>query len=477
MPTSQPNLLFILSDDQGPWALGCAGNHELRTPHLDALAATGTRFENFYCTSPVCSPARATIATGRLPSQHGVHDWLRAGNSLSEPEREQAIRYLAGETTWSERLSQAGYTCGLSGKWHLGDAHRAQAGYTYWHAHARGGGNYYGAPMVANETAVREEPRYVTEVITAGALAFLEAHGQQQPFCLSVHYTAPHSPWERAQHPPDLYDSYFEKCPFKSLPDEPAHPWLSALQGFFAGRRREWLAGYFAAITAMDAGIGRLLAWLQAHGLREETLVVFTSDNGMNMGHHGICGKGNSTSPLNLYESSVKVPCIVSHPSRVPAGQVRHELCSHYDWRPTLLDWLGVADEPDDTRPGRSFATLLRGEPEGAEGRVVVYDEYGPSRMIRRGHRKYIHRYPDGPHEFYDLAADPDERHNLAGEPTCATALAELRGELLDWFARYADPAMDGARLPVCGKGQINWAGEADAFPPNYEGLHRPARA
>ena len=121
-----PNLLFILSDDQGAWAMGCAGNEEVRTPHLDRLAATGIRFTNFFCASPVCSPARASILTGQIPSQHGVQDFLRAGNSVELEQDGLEIEYLAGRRSYVEALAAAGYDCGLSGKWHLGVSPQAQ---------------------------------------------------------------------------------------------------------------------------------------------------------------------------------------------------------------------------------------------------------------------------------------------------------------------------------------------------------------
>ena len=135
MPGHSPNILFILSDDQGAWALGCAGNDEIRTPNLDRLARTGMRFSNFFCASPVCSPARASILTGRIPSQHGVHDWLRGGNALTAGELEAGgglIEYLKDQPGYTDVLAQAGWICGLSGKWHLGDSHHPQKGFTYW---------------------------------------------------------------------------------------------------------------------------------------------------------------------------------------------------------------------------------------------------------------------------------------------------------------------------------------------------------
>ncbi|MCY3020470.1 MAG: sulfatase-like hydrolase/transferase [Planctomycetota bacterium] len=471
--SSRPNIVVVLTDDQGFWAMGCAGNPEIRTPNLDRLARTGTRFENFFCVSPVCSPARASLLTGRIPSQHGIHDWLRAGNSTLEKEGAgQPIEYLRGQTGYTDILAAHGYVCGFSGKWHLGDAHRPQKSFTFWEAHAAGGGPYYGAPLIRNGE-IYTEPRYVTDVITDNALRFLDLQASApSPFYLSVHYTAPHSPWNREQHPPAIYESYYRDCPFRSTPNEPPHPWQinSAPIGGDPEKRRANLSGYFAAVTAADTNVGRLLDWLEAHALRQNTLIFFTGDNGMNMGHHGIWGKGNGTFPLNMYDTSVKVPALVSRPGHVPEGRACTALLSHYDVRPTFLDYVGLGDPEAGKLPGRSFAALLRGEPLGGDEQVIVYDEYGPVRMIRTREWKYVHRYPYGPHELYGLASDPDERKNLVDDAACAGRLAELRARLETWFSRFVDPAIDGAREPVTGKGQLGWAGLGAQGQVNYAG-------
>ncbi|MCH7970145.1 MAG: sulfatase-like hydrolase/transferase, partial [Chloroflexi bacterium] len=198
--------------------MNCAGTPELTTPNLDRLAATGVRFENFFCASPVCSPARATILTGQMPSQHGVQDFIRAGNSPTLPGDGKRIQYLEGRTTYTEILAANGYDCGLSGKWHLGDSATPQAGFSFWNVHATGSGNYYRAPMFrapASSISSDQEAEqytaggYVSDVITDNALGYLESRlGSEKPFSLNVHYTAPHAPWERHQHPADLYDDY-----------------------------------------------------------------------------------------------------------------------------------------------------------------------------------------------------------------------------------------------------------------------------
>ena len=461
-----PNILFILADDQGSWALRCSGNPEIQTPSLDRLAESGIRFDNFFCASPVCSPARASILTGRIPSQHGIHDWLRGGNAMIENELEttgELIEYLAGQPGYTDHLAGAGYTCGLSGKWHLGDSPKPQKSFTFWEPHALGGGPYYNAPVIRGGR-VEYEPGYITDYITNNALYFLDQQTSRAgPFYLSVHYTAPHSPWGREHHPHDMYDDYFNDCDFSSIPLEPMHPRQinSAPCGYTEESRRPLLSGYFSAITAMDRGIGQILDWLELHDLRENTLVIFSSDNGMNMGHHGIFGKGNGTFPLNMFDTSVKVPMLVSRPGSVPGGAVNTDLLSHYDIYPTLLDYAGIPHLKSNNLPGRSFASLLHGGTPAGRESVVIFDEYGPTRMIRTREWKYVHRSPYGPHEFYDLINDPGERLNLIQEAAHQPRIQELKGELIDWFVRYSEPCFDGVHEPVTGKGQLTWSGPA----------------
>ena len=272
-------------------------------------------------------------------------------------------------------------------------------------------------------------------------LRYLDAHKGER-FYLSVHYTAPHSPW--TGHPQDVVDSYGD-CPFESCPQEPKHPWAISLTDRCLGNR-EMLKGYFAAVTAMDIGLGRILDRLEALGLRENTLLIFASDNGFSCGHHGFWGKGNGTRPRNMYENSIRVPFVLSHPGCIPAGRVEEGMVSAYDFLPTLLDYLGLPIPTEQNLPGRSVAPLWRGESMAGNEIVVVYDEYGPVRMIRTRDWKYVHRYPDGPHDLFDLANDPDERRNLADDPAQAPRIRELRGELEAWFARYVIPARDGLK-------------------------------
>ena len=466
----RPNILFILSDDQGSWAMNCAGAWELETPNLDRLATTGIRFENFFCASPVCSPARASILTGQMPSQHGVHDFLRAGNSTLLPGDGKTIRYLDGRMMYPEILAANGYDCGLSGKWHLGDSATPQAGFSFWDVHATGAGDYYDAPMFRDGKPYTADG-YVTDVITDNALGFLESRlDSENPFSLNVHYTAPHAPWDRHQHPAEVYDDYYDNCAFESVRWDPLHPNQLAKQeypqiGGTGEERRVVLSGYFAAITAMDANIGRLIDWLEEHGLRENTLIVFTADNGMNMGHHGIWGKGNGTYPPNMFDTATKVPTLMSRPGHMPKGEVNTDLLSHYDLMPTLLDYVGLDDYESDELPGRSFARILKGDSMGANRPVIVLDEYGPTRMIRDDSMKYVHRYPDGPNEFYDLEADPGETSNEIDNPAFQRSIERMRADLEEWFGRFTEPERDGSKQAVMGRGQLDVVGgESEAF-------------
>jgi arylsulfatase A-like enzyme len=366
------------------------------------------------------------------------------------------VEYLAGMPGYTDLLSEAGYVCGISGKWHLGYGQKPQKSFDHWFVFKNVRG-YLNNTFVRNDSEVRFENAYTTDFITEEALGFLDTHGcGEKPFYLSVHYNAPHAPWVGC-HPQDIVDSY-DDCPFKSCPQEPDHPWacVRERQGPDA---RENLKGYFAAVTAMDRQVGRILDKLSALGIREDTFVCFMSDNGFNCGHHGIWGKGNGTVPQNMYDTSVKIPAIFSRPGTIPAGVVNDEMLSQYDVFPTVLEWAEIANPFADALPGRSFAGMIRGSRERGNESVVVYDEYGPVRMIRTREWKYVHRYPFGPHELYDMVNDPEERRNRYDERNSERIVVQLRNELESWFNRYVDPDLDGAKKEVIGQGQRDLAG------------------
>lgn len=459
---TRPNIVFILTDDQGYWALGCNGNSEIITPNIDKLAEEGARFENFYCVSPVCSPARASLLTGRIPSQHGVHDWIREGNVGPG-----AIEYLKGMRGYTDDLADAGYQCALSGKWHLGDSINPQKGFSYWYAHQMGGGNYYNAPMIKDGKLINQDG-YVTDAITDNAIEFMkEMNQKEEPFYLSVHYTAPHSPWINGNHPEELTGLY-KDCEFKSCPREELHPWAVFSTAHDAVRREnvdhpeECIQGYYAAVSGVDRGVGRIMDQLQALDIDDNTVVIYTADNGFNCGHHGIWGKGNGTFPMNMYDTSIRVPMIIRHPDRIKANTVISDMLSAYDFRPTLLDYVGVEVPADPSLPGTSFLDILlqqENEKDKSERAVVVFDEYGPVRMIRTETDKYVCRYPYGPDEYYDLVHDPDEKDNLIAREEYEDRIFELKKQMELWFEKYVDPTKDGCMERVTGNGQLVMAG------------------
>lgn len=454
MTQTKPNIVYIMTDDQGIWSLGCYGNNEIHTPNPDRLAAKGTKFDQFYCTSPVCSPSRASLLTGRIPSQHGVNDWISGGNI------ENPIEYLAGQVAYTDVLAENGYICGLSGKWHLGDSLKPQKSFSHWYVHQSGGGSYYDAPMIKNGECINQEG-YLTKAITDDALEFLAQHkGQEDPFYLSIHYTAPHHPWINSH--PEEFVSLYDECAFETCPQNELKPWFTKTMSINEGNWRENAKGYYGSITAMDHHVGRVMDYLDENGLTEDTLVIFTSDNGFSCGHHGFWGKGNGTTPLNMYDYSIKVPLIISHPGTIPEGQTNDSLLSGYDFMPTLLEYVGLTSYTHDKLlPGKSFATsLLNSVTEIEDEPIVVYDEYGPVRMIRTKEWKYIHRYPVGQHELYHLVNDPGERNNLVDQKEYQARVNELKTQLTDWFLTYVDPKIDAINENVTGKGQSCLAGK-----------------
>lgn len=486
----KPNIIFILTDDQGYWSLGCTGNREIRTPNIDSLAAGGVRLDNFFCTSPVCSPARASILTGKIPSQHGIHDWIR--NGAGEKPGDVPIEYLADSKGYTELLRDSGYVCGISGKWHMGATAYPQKGYSHWFVTLGGSGTYIDAPVYRGTELMKTEG-YLTDVITDDALKFIDdccENESDRPFYLNLSFTAPHSP-HVDQHKEEYVKYYYDNCTFSDVPQDPRHagsiqhPHDIEYSLTFASPDREFLtlrdllAGYYAAVQGVDDSVGRVIRKLEERGIRDNTIVIYSSDNGFNCGQHGVWGKGNATFPLNLFDTSVKVPCIFNCPGLIKSGVVSDSLLSAYDLMPTILSLADVENPDASSLPGRSFADLLKNgvEAEYHES-ITVFDEYGPNRMVRTKTWKYIRRYPYGPDELYDLEHDSAERFNLLeenryfnyGPKFIEAKVVELRKLLEDWFSQYVDPRIDGKVEPVCGRGQLCRVGTAacgaDTFHP-----------
>lgn len=500
---NRPNIVMVLTDDQGCWSLGSYGNKEVITPNIDKLAKNGMKFDNFYCTSPVCSPARASIMTGKMPSQHGVLDWLGGGAVNKEEFKDIKINYkksliylteqpenvdllsdddeitfehtesyqrymnfekgdidfLENQKTFAEILKDKGYKCGLSGKWHLGTARHAHAGFDFWEPIVKGGTNYMLSTIFKNGK-VEVKNSYVTDLITNEALNFISQNKTDETFFLSVNYTAPHDPWIKEEQPKEILDLY-ENCKFESYPNEEPNPTQVAKRTRPKNDQQlnDFRQVYYTCITAMDIGVGKIVDQLEKDGKMDNTIIIFTSDNGMNMGHHGIWGKGNGTFPVNMFETSVKVPFIIYGKGVTNTTKDCKTLVSHYDLFPTILEIAGLPPEEisEHTKglPGTSICPLLDGSNESIREEVVVYDEYGPTRMVRTETHKLIYRTPFGPHELYDLVNDPDERKNLIDNPEYQNIKHELYQKLSDWFYKYTTDKYDGRKFPVDGDGQM----------------------
>jgi len=447
--SDRPNILLFFTDDHGAWALGAYGHREIQAPVLDALAAEGVRFANAFTPSPVCSPARACLLTGRTPSQVGIHDWLQ------EADPEIGDRdWLEDETTLPELLKGAGYVCGLSGKWHLGRSHRTPRGFDWCFGLPHDQGEHTGPyEYVLNGqplTLSGNKARLITDFALTFLDEFLETAPPDAPFFLQVGYISTHSPYGGQE--PELVARY-DGATFVDLPPYRPHPWHKN-EGFPQGDAYtpEDLTlrykNYYAAVTDMDRNVGRLLEGLRRSGRLGNTLVLYTSDHGLTLGHHGFWGKGNSTRPLNMYETSLRVPLIVRPPGggggRVVTPRVVEHCVDHYDTFRALLEWAGVEPPPGDY-PGQSYAPLVRGE--ALAWRDTRFGEYGDLRMVRTPHAKLVRRYPRGPDELFDLRNDPEERVNLAGRPEYAGLEGSLTTELESFYARYEDPAKRGLKV------------------------------
>ena len=433
----RPNVVMFMTDDHGAWATGAYGCPDIRTPNIDRLAAGGARFRNAFACTPVCSPSRMTYMTGTLPSTHGVQDWIIPEDSFGPTSR----RWLEGHETYTEVLARNGYRLGMCGKWHMGHDDQAQAGFEYWASVPGGGGAYRDPEFVVNGEK-RKIPGYKTDIVGDLALEFLEGQklpeNKDRPFYLLVPFYAPHTPYD---YQPEAYRKPYAESRFPCYPDVPmSRDQNPGLKGLF-GRREPKLA-YSALITGADANVGRVVRKLEEMGLREDTLVIFTADQGWNAGHHGVWGKGNGTVPFNLYEESLRVPLIWNHPGRVKAGIAPEGMVSSYDYFPTILEYLGLATASDKRRVGRSYAGFLQGATPVA-WRDRLYFEYAHVRGIRTKNLKYLERAEGWRSEMYDLEADPGETRDVIGLPAWAKQREAFHKEMSEWFAGIGAPPLE----------------------------------
>ena len=423
-PPARPNVLVILTDDQGRGDYSAFGTPDVRTPHIDRLFKEGMGFENFYANSPVCSPTRAALLTGCYPDRVGVPGVIR------EERPDNSWGWLAPDAVLLPKvLKPAGYHTALVGKWHLGlsapntppdrgfEVFRGFLGDMMddYATHRRNGLN------LMRDGAKEVDPKgHATDLFTDWAVDYLEQRAKAKgPFFLYLAYNAPHDP---LQPPPD---------------------WLARVKKRESGLP-DARAKLVALIEHLDAGIGKVLDALDRTGLAKTTVVVFTSDNG------GVTQYGANNGPWrsgkqHVYEGGLRVPGAVRWPGVVKPGSRTGRLTLTMDVFPTVCGLAGVT--PPKGTDGLSFLPALRGEPEPAGEREAYFvrREGGPAyggktiEALRRGKWKLLQDSPFGPSELYDLEADPKETTNLTGKEK--KVLADLSAALRKHVQR-------GGRVP-----------------------------
>lgn len=436
----RPNVVFILTDNHGAWTLGCYGNPDIRTPHIDRLAAEGVRFANAFCNNGVCSPTRATYLTGLMPSQHGVHNYLTAGRLQTGPE---ARNTLSAFRSLPEILKDEGYACGLVGKWHLGGNGSPQEGLEdYWITMPHGAtGTFHGAQVIENGRT-RKEPTHLTTFWTGHAVRFIEQNAQR-PFFLYLAYNGPYGLSRYQIEPlrgPRAAD--YENEPIASFPGGVIHPWQFNNREYFGNATAQ--RRYAAELSSIDDGVGAVMGTLERLGLGDDTLVIFAADQGWAGGQLGLWGMGDHTRPLNAFDPSMRIPLIFHHRGGIPGGRVAAIHTSNYDFLPSVLGYLGIAGglEGNPPSPGRDYSPLLRGGRLDGWKDEVFYD-YENLRCIRTPDWKFVERFGDGLDELYHLREDPGERRNLAGLTKHHPTRNDLRERLHSFFARFATAEYD----------------------------------
>lgn len=445
---TRPNILFIYTDDQAPWTIAALGDPNPVTPHLDQFFRESVVCENAFATTPVCTPARVALLSSRYGTDVGITDYL----SEDEPD----LGLPADNPSWVRQLQEAGYHTGLVGKWHLGvqdQFHPTKFGYEYF-AGFREGGTVVKDPELEIEGKKTQMHGLTVDIHTDLAIDFIRK--ARKPFALSVHYRSPHRPWLPVSQEDEaaIKDRKLE-IPDKDYPDLDLE------------RAQQSLTEYLESVAGVDRNVGRLLALLKKRGLAENTIVIFSSDHGYNVGHHGLLFKGNaywltrqatrmqkageSITRPNLFDTSLRVPLAVRWPARFQAGRRVNRCVTNLDFFPTILAMAGVAMPEDDRVRGRNFFPLL-------EGREIDWNDnfYGQYsihhnadallRMYRTPEWKLIRDFKNvNRNELYHLGQDPDERMNLIDQPIAWQAYPELNAALLAAMKQANDPVWSEA--------------------------------
>lgn len=471
--TQRPNILWICTDQHRFDSLGAYGNGFVATPNIDALADSGALFERAYCQSPVCTPSRSSFLTGRYPRTTGCRQ-----NGQSIPETEVLVTKL---------LSEAGYACGLSGKLHLSACsptvtpnteRRIDDGYnvfdwahdanTFWPTNSYHrwledqGVAYETAPLSGTELVVSGMPAeyHLTTWSVNRAIDFINSSANHAaPWLFSLNIFDPHSPFDPPSNYLQRYLDMIDDLPAPNyvvgeLVNKPVFQEIEYREGLnskkqyraaemSASDHRLIKAAYWAMVDLIDEQVGRLLGRLDELGIREQTMVIFTSDHGELLGDHGMYYKG----PF-FYEPSVRVPLIISMPGTIVAGQRRSTIVELIDLPQTILDATGLPHHPG--MQGRSLWNLLCDEEHDGHHRDDAYCEYynalpwndppANATMVVTNRYKIVAYHGLATGELYDLYIDPQESDNLWNDPSVADVKMGMLGRLCDRMAFTSDP-------------------------------------
>ena len=435
----QPNILLIVSDDQGYPDLSCIGTKPVQTPHLDHLAAQGVRGTNFYVAWPACTPSRASLLTGQYPQRNGLYDMIRNdmvnyGHRYTPDEYaispEMTLGLDVREKTLGDLLRSAGYRTGMVGKWDMGQAKRflpLQRGFDSFYGFGNNGIDYYtheryGVPsmFVNNQRTDADRGTYATDLFKREALDFVRAKSEK-PWFLYLAFNAPHGASAFAKIAVEEKQIMGDAAKYEGV--QAPENYTAMYRGKVANER---LAKYYGAVTCMDDAIGEVLALLESQGQRDNTLILFFSDNG---------GAGNGDNkPLRghkstMWEGGLRVPFLACWPGRIPAGRVTDEFISSLEVWPMFAGVSGAVTPPDIVLDGFDMLPILRGEQKSP--RTEMFWQHRSDRAARVGQWKWVDSALGG--GLFDLASDIGESKDLSKEKP--EELARVKARFEAWRA------------------------------------------
>lgn len=455
-----PNIILIFTDNQQAATLGCYGNPEIHTPNLDHLSANGVTFDNAFCPNAFCSPCRASVLTGKLPSQHGVHSWIDDRQMDQWPGGWHA---LDGMNTLPKALKSKGYATALVGKYHLGQPTSPAEGFDNWITLEAGHVRSFYRNRIFDNGAVYDQTGHSVDFFTDKGVDFIKAQAKADtPFFLYLPFPAPYGHWPATKEADEnRHSARYAACPMHSIPREGLSK--AAVDGFMlrndessegldfsmlmrAPNDLATLRNFYSQISMVDDGVGKIMDTLDKLGIADDTLLIFTTDHGLSTGEHGFWGHGAATLPSNLHRAAHAIPMIMRQPGITQSGARSKLMVSGLDVFATILDHAGVP-APDENTPSRSLMPVLSGSDLSDWGADAVFSEQEETRVIRTPKWAYFKRFDKGPiafgDELFDVENDPRETTNLAEDPAFAKIRQTLEDQLSAFFDTYAQDRAD----------------------------------